>query len=93
MYGLSDGMLSILFLLWFQWAGAAAQTAASLSATTASVDVPSYTSAAPTVPVKCPWTEHISPDKYKYYYNSVTGESKVTLILPVLWLYSWSMCL
>ncbi|XP_024030728.1 flowering time control protein FCA [Morus notabilis] len=59
-----------------QWAGAAAQTAASLSATTASVDVPSSTSAAPAVPVKCPWTEHISPDNYKYYYNSVTGESK-----------------
>lgn len=45
----------------------------------------SSTSAAPAVhstnqavaPVKCSWTEHTSPDGYKYYYNSVTGESKV----------------
>ncbi|CAI9118905.1 OLC1v1020532C1 [Oldenlandia corymbosa var. corymbosa] len=27
-------------------------------------------------PGKCNWTEHISPDGYKYYYNSTTGESK-----------------
>ncbi|KAL8197858.1 hypothetical protein R6Q57_030146 [Mikania cordata] len=27
-------------------------------------------------PVKCNWTEHTSPDGYKYYYNSTTGESK-----------------
>lgn len=47
--------------------------------------MPSSTSAAPAVPVttqavtpvKCNWTEHISPDGYKYYYNGVTGESRV----------------
>ncbi|KAK4854710.1 hypothetical protein QYF36_000353 [Acer negundo] len=27
-------------------------------------------------PVKCNWTEHTSPDGYKYYYNNMTGESK-----------------
>lgn len=26
--------------------------------------------------LKCNWTEHTSPDGYKYYYNSITGESK-----------------
>ncbi|KAM7259496.1 hypothetical protein ACFE04_015237 [Oxalis oulophora] len=26
--------------------------------------------------MKCNWTEHTSPDGYKYYYNSLTGESK-----------------
>ncbi|XP_024985195.1 flowering time control protein FCA isoform X2 [Cynara cardunculus var. scolymus] len=26
--------------------------------------------------LKCNWTEHTSPDGYKYYYNSTTGESK-----------------
>uniref|UniRef100_A0A0D6QZ98 Flowering time control protein FCA n=1 Tax=Araucaria cunninghamii TaxID=56994 RepID=A0A0D6QZ98_ARACU len=27
-------------------------------------------------PIACNWTEHTSPEGYKYYYNSVTGESK-----------------
>lgn len=27
-------------------------------------------------PATCVWTEHTSPEGYKYYYNSVTGESK-----------------
>ncbi|CAI9288741.1 unnamed protein product [Lactuca saligna] len=32
---------------------------------------------APLMPsLKCNWTEHTSPDGYKYYYNSTTGESK-----------------
>ncbi|MCD7457802.1 hypothetical protein HAX54_036197, partial [Datura stramonium] len=26
--------------------------------------------------VKCNWTEHTSPDGFKYYYNSTTGESR-----------------
>ncbi|CAH9115023.1 unnamed protein product [Cuscuta epithymum] len=26
--------------------------------------------------LKCDWTEHTAPDGYKYYHNSVTGESK-----------------
>ncbi|KAJ0480422.1 putative WW domain-containing protein [Helianthus annuus] len=28
-------------------------------------------------PVKCNWTEHTSPDGYKYYYNRTTGENKI----------------
>ncbi|PON93153.1 RNA binding protein [Trema orientale] len=67
-----------------QWPGTVPQAVNSLPAATASADVPSSTSAAPAVPltnqavapVKCSWTEHTSPDGYKYYYNSVTGESK-----------------
>ncbi|KAF5819142.1 putative WW domain-containing protein [Helianthus annuus] len=31
-------------------------------------------------PVKCNWTEHISLDGYRYYYNSMTGESKVNIV-------------
>lgn len=31
-------------------------------------------------PIKCNWTEHTSPDGYKYYYNSTTGESKVIFL-------------
>ncbi|KAK1591801.1 hypothetical protein Q3G72_013906 [Acer saccharum] len=27
-------------------------------------------------PAKCNWTEHTSPDGYKYYYNMMNGESK-----------------
>ncbi|KAK4380131.1 hypothetical protein RND71_001993 [Anisodus tanguticus] len=26
--------------------------------------------------VKCNWTEHTSPDGFKYYYNNITGESR-----------------
>ncbi|XP_019180779.1 PREDICTED: flowering time control protein FCA isoform X1 [Ipomoea nil] len=45
---------------------------------------PPPTSAAPAAPatsqtiatLKCDWTEHTAPDGYKYYHNSVTGESK-----------------
>ena len=35
------------------------------------------------------WTEHTSPDGYKYYYNSVTGESKVRVSLKLLLLFVW----
>ncbi|KAL3679106.1 hypothetical protein R1sor_022062 [Riccia sorocarpa] len=30
----------------------------------------------PSIPATCEWTEHTSPEGYKYYYNSATGESK-----------------
>lgn len=71
-----------------QWPGTASQTVASIPAPTLATDVPVCTSAAPAAPVssktvapaKCNWTEHTSPDGYKYYYNSVTGESKVRKI-------------
>lgn len=85
-------MLSIFYLLLLpQWAGTPVQSVTSLPATTASADVPSSTSAAPAVPVECAWTEHLSPDGYKYYYNNGTGESRVrkSLISSDCWLYSW----
>lgn len=49
------------------------------------VDLPPSTSA-PTAgvmsqtvaPLKCNWTEHTSPEGFKYYYNSVTHESRVS---------------
>ncbi|XP_048320916.1 flowering time control protein FCA [Ziziphus jujuba] len=66
-----------------QWAGITPQALGSTPAVV-SADVPSSTSAAASVPataqavppVKGNWTEHTSPDGYKYYYNSVSGESK-----------------
>ncbi|KAL5785015.1 hypothetical protein ACOSQ2_007407 [Xanthoceras sorbifolium] len=64
-----------------QWPGISPQTAASTPASTPASDVPPSTSAVPVIsqtaaPVKCNWTEHTSPDGYKYYYNNITGESK-----------------
>lgn len=68
-----------------------------------STEVPSFSSAAVAAaipvtaamlgPVKCSWTEHTSPDGFKYYYNSVTGESRVrgspfTLFLHAFWFES-----
>ncbi|KAL5541499.1 hypothetical protein UlMin_009209 [Ulmus minor] len=65
-----------------QWPGSVPPDIATHRATPA--EVPSSSSASPAVPlktqavapVKCNWTEHTSPDGYKYYYNSVTGESR-----------------
>lgn len=55
------------------------QTTTSSSVATTAVEAPSSSSAAATpVPVKCSWTEHTSPDGFKYYYSSVTGESRVS---------------
>ncbi|KAH1116583.1 hypothetical protein GLYMA_17G035500v4 [Glycine max] len=70
-----------------QWAGpgtAVAQAVASTRAAAPAADVPSSTPANSALPainqnmalVKCNWTEHISPEGFKYYYNSVTGESR-----------------
>ncbi|KAM1633937.1 hypothetical protein TB2_011894 [Malus domestica] len=66
-----------------QWTGVAPHTVASTTAPTPAVDVPSVTSVAPAVPgtqaiapAKCIWTEHTSPDGYKYFYNNATGESR-----------------
>ncbi|KAA8527351.1 hypothetical protein F0562_034934 [Nyssa sinensis] len=68
----------------FPWAGIVPQTVASTPAIAPVADVAPATSAAPVIPainqavapVKCNWTEHTSPDGYKYYYNGTTGESK-----------------
>ncbi|KAI8011590.1 Flowering time control protein FCA [Camellia lanceoleosa] len=65
------------------WAGMVPQTVASTPAITSAADVQPATSAASVLsavsqavaPVKCNWTEHTSPDGYKYYYNSSTGQS------------------
>ncbi|CDY34447.1 BnaC01g21860D [Brassica napus] len=61
-----------------QWAGSAIPTVVS---TTASTPVSYMQTAAPAatqsvVSRKCNWTEHTSPDGFKYYYNGQTGESK-----------------
>ncbi|KAL9407609.1 hypothetical protein AB3S75_046197 [Citrus x aurantiifolia] len=67
-----------------QWAGIAPQTVASAPASAPAADLPVSTSIGPAAPVssqtvapaKSSWTEHTSPDGYKYYYNFVTGVSK-----------------
>ncbi|KAH9683888.1 Flowering time control protein FCA [Citrus sinensis] len=67
-----------------QWAGIAPQTVASAPASAPAADLPVSTSIGPAAPVssqtvapaKSSWTEHTSPDGYKYYYNCVTGVSK-----------------
>lgn len=38
----------------------------------------------PAAPATCEWTEHTSPEGYKYYYNINTGESKVPFPLVVI---------
>ncbi|KAK9086250.1 hypothetical protein Syun_028644 [Stephania yunnanensis] len=65
------------------WNGIAAQGVNSSPATAPSTVMPSTTSAsaAPvnsqtSAPLSCNWTEHTSPEGFKYYYNSVTGESR-----------------
>ncbi|WCJ18011.1 Flowering time control protein FCA [Euphorbia peplus] len=71
------------FSLHFQWPGIAPQTVANTPSTLAS-DITSTTSSTPVTtgtaqsaaPVKCTWTEHTSPEGFKYYYNIITGESR-----------------
>lgn len=81
-------MLNSILFLQSQWTGIVRQTAANTPATTPAADVPSATSVSPAIPVtsqtiapaKCIWTEHTSPDGYKYYYNSATCESRVRIL-------------
>ncbi|XP_061357024.1 flowering time control protein FCA isoform X2 [Gastrolobium bilobum] len=67
-----------------QWAGTVAQAVASTHVAAPAAVVPSSTSVTSALTAisqnvavaKCNWTEHISPEGFKYYYNSVTGESR-----------------
>ncbi|KAG6525928.1 hypothetical protein ZIOFF_015901 [Zingiber officinale] len=54
----------------------AASVPASVITTTVST-LPVAVNASPTVSITCNWTEHTSPDGFKYYYNNVTQESKL----------------
>lgn len=66
------------------WAGMTSQAVANTPSVQQAGDAARTTSASFSVPatdpamgtVTCIWTEHTSPDGYKYYYNSSTGESK-----------------
>ncbi|KAJ8634980.1 hypothetical protein MRB53_009247 [Persea americana] len=66
------------------WSGVMPQTVVSSPANAPATVAPSTISATPAVPVStqavapqtCNWTEHTSPEGYKYYYNSVTTESR-----------------
>ncbi|CAD5189998.1 unnamed protein product [Musa acuminata subsp. malaccensis] len=53
----------------------ASSTPASVVPTTAAT-LPNSVNTSPAVPMTCNWTEHTSPDGFKYYYNSATQESK-----------------
>jgi hypothetical protein len=52
----------------------------------------------PAVSLACNWTEHVSPEGFKYYYNSLTLESKVrnganhAIFLQILWFILMSCC-
>uniref|UniRef100_A0A2P2LRL4 Uncharacterized protein MANES_03G206500 n=1 Tax=Rhizophora mucronata TaxID=61149 RepID=A0A2P2LRL4_RHIMU len=64
-----------------QWPGMAPQNVATTAASTLPIDVshasaPTAAVVTQTVPVKYNWTEHTSPEGFKYYYNSVTRESQ-----------------
>ncbi|XP_010259243.1 PREDICTED: flowering time control protein FCA-like isoform X2 [Nelumbo nucifera] len=67
-----------------QWTGTVPQTASSIPATSQAAVALSTASAASAVhastqtagPLTCNWTEHTSPEGFKYYYNSVTSESR-----------------
>ncbi|CAL1397468.1 unnamed protein product [Linum trigynum] len=65
-----------------QWTGMPPQLgAATAPASTLPTDVPSSNKSAPVVQTtalqqQSNWTEHTSPEGFKYYYNSVTGESR-----------------
>ncbi|XP_004508132.1 flowering time control protein FCA [Cicer arietinum] len=67
-----------------QWGGTVAQAGTGTHVAAPVSGAPSSTSATSAVQAitqntalaKCNWTEHISPEGFKYYYNSVTGESR-----------------
>lgn len=65
----------------YPWGGVVQSAVASTPANSAAADVPPAKPAATTgtaqtvAPAKCSWTEHTSPDGFKYYYNSATQQS------------------
>lgn len=67
-----------------QWGGTVSHAATGTHAAAPAAGVPSSTPATSSVqPISqnttlgnCNWTEHLSPEGFKYYYNSVTGESR-----------------
>lgn len=66
------------------WPGLVQQAAPSSTAVQPKADALPVTSATSglnqtTSLVNCNWTEHTSPDGFKYYYNSTTGESRVNI--------------
>ena len=89
--------LNIFLFLLSQWAGVVPQAAASTPAAASAVDVPSSNSAASsaatvvnqnTRQVKCNWTEHTAPQGFKYYHNSVTGESRVSILYDFTYMFT-----
>lgn len=67
-----------------QWGGTVSHAATGTHVAAPAAGVPSSTPATSSVqPISqnttlgnCNWTEHLSPEGFKYYYNSVTGESR-----------------
>ncbi|XP_010549006.1 PREDICTED: flowering time control protein FCA-like isoform X3 [Tarenaya hassleriana] len=61
-----------------QWPGIGIQTVGSTAGFTPVGDVPSAAStiSQSVATVRCNWTEHTSPDGFKYYFNGVTHESR-----------------
>lgn len=82
-------MIKKLFFFPLQspWAGTLSQPPANTPGIQPAGDLAATTSVSPTIPavtpaiatINCNWSEHTSPDGYKYYYNSLTGESKVNV--------------
>lgn len=72
------------------WTGLASTS--STPASTPAAVMPSTRSATPSLPVSttpavpltCNWTEHTSPEGFKYYYNSITRESKVRVLYSLV---------
>ncbi|KAL8140359.1 hypothetical protein V2J09_006380 [Rumex salicifolius] len=65
-----------------QWGGVVPQAAETASGISQSNNIQPTRPTGPTAPSAGPpkynWTEHVSPDGFKYYYNSVSGESRWT---------------
>ncbi|XP_058757477.1 flowering time control protein FCA isoform X2 [Vicia villosa] len=67
-----------------QWGGPVSHAATGTHVAAPAAAAPSSTAATSSVQAlsqnttvaKCNWTEHLSPEGFKYYYNSVTGESR-----------------